>query len=313
MVDFGELKHRKLREVWPHEAADFTPWLADNLDRLGETLGMDLELVGREVAVGGFSVDLVAKDLGTHGTVIIENQLTATDHDHLGKLLTYGAGHDAAVVVWVAESIRAEHREALDWLNERTDANTAFFAIVPDVLQIDDSRLGFTFKVVVSPNEWQKRTRPSRTTPRQEAYRAFFQALIDELREEHHYTRARQAQAANWYNFASGVSGVYFLVNFGQRDRVRTEVSIDQGDKRANKALFDWLLEQRQEIETELGHELTWERLEEKQSSRIALYRPGSIEDDQETLNEIRAWAVQHLLAFREVFGPRLKKHRAGE
>ena len=82
MIDLGTIERVDLREVWPHEAANFTPWLADNLDRLGEALGLELDLQSAEAAVGAFSLDILARDLGSDRPVIIENQLEATNHDH---------------------------------------------------------------------------------------------------------------------------------------------------------------------------------------------------------------------------------------
>ena len=121
MPEFGELKPVDIRELWPNEAHHFTPWLADNIERLGEAVGMDLEILAREAEVGDFSLDLLAKDLGSGRNVVIENQFGATDHDHLGKLLTYAAGVDAVAVIWLTETVREEHREAIEWLNRRTE------------------------------------------------------------------------------------------------------------------------------------------------------------------------------------------------
>src|ERR1700675_3039065 len=138
MPDFGELKPVDIRGLWPNEARDFTPWLADNIERLGAALGMDLEVSAREADIGDFSLDLLAKDLGTGRHVVIENQFGTTNHDHLGKLITYAAGIDATAIIWLTEAVREEHRQALEWLNRRTDAEIHFFAVVVEVMRIDE-------------------------------------------------------------------------------------------------------------------------------------------------------------------------------
>ncbi|MGV7223729.1 MAG: hypothetical protein ACQ9MH_19665 [Nitrospinales bacterium] len=188
---------------------------------------MELELTDMEAAVGDFSLDLLAKDLGSGHTVIIENQLTQTNHDHLGKLLTYAAGFDASTVVWVAEVVRDEHRQALQWLNNRTDEDTQFFGVVVEVITIDDSKPAYSFKPVVSPSEWQKskkRKISSTVSPRGEAYRNYFQSLIDELREKYKFTNAKIGQPQIWYAFSSGFSNIPFGAVFAQGGKTRTEL-----------------------------------------------------------------------------------------
>src|SRR6266516_63151 len=206
--------------------------MAQNLTRLGETLGMDLELTSREAAVGDFCCDLLARDLATHRIVIIENQFGATNHAHLGKILTYAAGLEAEAVVWVAEKIREEHRQTLEWLNRHTDAAIRFFGVTVEILQIDTSPPAVNFKPVVFPNEWQRAARESveGTSARGEAYRQYFQILLDELREKHRFTNARVGLPQSWYTFRSGVPGVDYGTSFALGGRARAEIYIDFGD-----------------------------------------------------------------------------------
>jgi hypothetical protein len=299
---FGELTKVELREIWPNEASDFTPWLGDNIDKLGDVLGIQMELVQQEASVGDFSLDLLARNLNDQRPVIIENQLTKTDHDHLGKLITYAAGFGASVVIWIADSIREEHRQALEWLNQRTDSDTQFFGVVPEVLRIDDSNPAFVFKPVVFPNEWQK-SKKSKTTPSTsstgESYRTYFQLLIDSLREDHRFTGARIGQPQSWYSFTSGVKGILFSASFARGGIVRTEIYIDCGERERNKTIFDQLLLRKNILESKFGQQLEWERLDEKQASRVAIYRDGAIDCSDSELENIRAWHVASLLNFK--------------
>jgi hypothetical protein len=153
-VDLGRLECVDPRLVWIHEAHDFTPWLLENGDRLAEALGIDLELEAAEHAVGGYSLDLVGRDLTNDAVLIVENQLDTTDHSHLGQVLTYAAGTAASTIVWIATAFREEHRQALDWLNENTSEDTHFFGIELQVVKIGDSLRAPLFNVVAEPNDW---------------------------------------------------------------------------------------------------------------------------------------------------------------
>ena len=109
----GKLKNVNLREAWGHEALDFTPWLADNLEYLSNEIGIQLELEGQEVKVESFSADIIARDPQNDRRILIENQLEQTDHTHLGQILTYLAGLEAEVIIWVASSFREPHISAV--------------------------------------------------------------------------------------------------------------------------------------------------------------------------------------------------------
>ena len=305
--ELGTIEKVNIHEVWPNEASVFTPWLAENLDLLGEVLGLELELQSVEAPVGGYSLDILATDVGSDRNVVIENQFGNTDHDHLGKLLTYAGGYDAYAVVWVAESFRDEHREALDLLNRRTGDETAFFGVVIEAMRIDDSRPAPHFDLVVTPNQWRRQTdRSTRNVSEAgERYRVFFQALADDLRNRN-FTGVRNARAQNYIRFTSGYPNISYRTSFTWDRGPRVELHISARDKDWNKSLFDDLATSKIDIEGKMGESLDWERSEDTIASRIALYIGGSIDDDDETLEEIREWMVERLLNFREVFGPRL-------
>ena len=306
MTNLGTLKSIPLRDVWKNEASEFTPWLSDNIGALGEAGGLELEFERREAPVGDFSLDILATEVGTNRRVVIENQFGATDHDHLGKLLTYAAGYDADVVIWITEALRDEHRQAMEWLNRRTGSETGFFGVVVQVLQIDDSRLAYQFEVVVRPSEWRKSTIASvqAVSGRQLKYKEYFQRVIDKLREEHSFTRARIAGPQNWISFSSGVTGIWPGASFAQGKRARVEVYIDRSNYDENKRIFDTLKNRAKELEAAFGAPLAWERLEDRRASRVATYRPGSIDDTSKDLAQIEAWMIERLLAIKAIMVP---------
>lgn len=303
-MDLGTVHAVQLRDLWAGEATHFTPWLSKNLNLLGAELGIDLELEATEGGVGDFYADIVARDLSSNKRVIIENQFGSTDHKHLGQLITYAANLGAGAVIWIAETIRPEHKAAIDFLNLNLKEGLRLFAVQASAIRIDSSKPAFLLNVVSMPNESSlvSDTAPAPSETK-ERYRAYFQGLIDELRETHKFTNARTGQPQNWYAFASDNSKVYkYSAVFKPGDRVGVEVYIDCGDKSRNEAIFDCLFSHREAIESALGHPLSWERLESRRASRVALYRDGDIEADPETLAEIRVWTIQNLLKFKSIF-----------
>ena len=304
-LDFGDINYVDLKSVWPGEATHFTPWLSRNLQVLADKIDMELEFVDSEVSAGGFSADILAKDIATNKNVIIENQFGNTDHKHLGQLLTYAAVLNANAIVWIAESIRSEHKSAIDFLNNNLKETLLFYAVEISLIKIDNSKPAYVFNVVSKPSIKNVVTskKSEEISEGRERYRSFFQSLIDTLRNNHRFTNAKVGQPQNWYTFASENSKVYkYSASFALGNRFRTEIYIDTGDKEKNEELFDFLFEKRQDLEKEFSQQFEWEKLETKRACRIAVYTDGSIDDESEHLEEVGKWAVDCLLKMKQVF-----------
>lgn len=302
----GELTDVAAAGAWTNEIS-FSNWLSENLGRLSDTLNLgDLELIGTEQAAGDFRCDIVAREVGSGRVMVVENQFNKTDHDHLGKLLTYAAKHDASIVVWISTDIRDEHRAAIDWLNRTMGENISIFAVQLRVVKIDDSRPAPIFEPRATPNIGTKRPPLTPPSPKDEAYRQFFQPLIDDLRSKR-FTNAKMAQPIAWYTFASGTRGFNYLVEFSRGKKLRAGLYINTGDRDASKAAFDLLYEQRESIDEELHEKLEWERLENKQACRISAVLPDTTIDQASSKGpEMHQWVTSKLLALKSVFGSRL-------
>ena len=316
MVELGKLHRLDARDAWSHEARDFTPWLREHISQLGEALGLDLDLVEAEVPVGPFAADLVAKDVSNDRWVVIENQLEPTDHSHLGQLLTYGAGTEAGVFVWISPEFRDEHRAALDWLNEHTDEGSLFFGVVLELLAVDDSRPAPNFRLVSFPNEWRKervRTKGP-ATGKGAAYEEFFGALLGSFKSSFpRETNVSKAQPQSWLSMGFGKSGLTTGWAFTFDKRFRTELYIDTGDLDRNDSYFQQFDNGRGEIEDRIGHELDWDTLEGKRGCRISSYYqqvPVSVLDDGPVLERLREWGQAEMKKLRDAFRPLVDKLR---
>jgi len=301
-MEFGNLHQIEIREIWANEATKFTPWLAENIQLLGDELGLELELKEREASVGDFSCDIHAFDLTKNREVVIENQLESTDHSHLGQLLTYAAGLEACVVVWIAKEIRDEHRAALDWLNRKTPPGLDFFAVVPEVFKIDESKPSVKLKLVVVPNEWRKEISSSELedpSSRASMYKRFFQDIIDEARKIG-FKGAKKALPQNWVRFSTPKSCIGIYVAFKRNSKISVEIYIESPSKDLNKRIYDELLKSSDEINRITNNNLTWERLDVNKGSRIAYYLDGSIEGQPEDQDQLKTKTIEKLIEMRE-------------
>lgn len=293
----GALERLNPRSVWPREDTDFTPWLAAHPEALASALGIDLEITEMEHLVGPFRVDLLGRDLTFDKILIVENQLEDSDHGHLGQLMTYAAGTDAATIVWITTSLREEHRQALEWLNQQTGVDTHFFGVEIEVVHIGNSLPAPLLNVVVAPNDWQKAARNAATaagSSKSVLYANFWDQFLTRLRTERpQWTRATRAPSANWFAMSVGVpTGCSINAVFGQGGRLRTELYIDRGTVEETSALYERIESQKTNFETAYGRNLSWEPLESRRASRIADHRDGMIESTEE-YTDYFAWLIE--------------------
>ena len=316
MKDIGTLSPVEIRKVWADEARVFTPWLAENTDLLGEALGMDLLHEETEAAVGRYSADLVFREESTNRLVVVENLFGPSDHDHLGKLIVYAAGLEAGYAVLLAPEFRDEHRAALDWLNSISAEDFGFFGVVLEAWRIGDSPPAPRLRVDVKPNNWSRSVQSARSaglTDTQRAYLRFWGEFLPAFKEAHPgWTRATAPPKVHWMNFRSARSGLgTYSASFCRTPRIglRAEAYINTGDRATTKKAFDDLHEKQPQIDQSVGEELDWDRLDDKQASRISLYFPDRLRvTDEERWPEARAWLIQAMGKMRAAFDPVLEE-----
>jgi hypothetical protein len=306
----GRLEFEPVRAVFHDEARHFTTWLEQHLEVLGERLGIELTVVQREKAVGEFNVDLLCED-GNGQAVIIENQLERTDHDHLGKLLTYLVNLDAHTAIWVTGEPRVEHQKVIDWLNENTAADLAFFLVKVETVRIADSPAAPLFTVLAGPDEQVKELgeKKKEWAERHVKRMEFWKALLDRSKEKTKLFANISPGRYYWLGTGAGKSGVTFnYVISTDGGGVELYIDHDHETGAGNKAIFDALAAQKAEIEREFGGPLEWERLDDKRASRIrkrfangGLYRP-------ETWPTLQDEMIQAMVRLNDVLRGRLAK-----
>lgn len=280
MTNLGTLKEiTDLRSIWPHEALNFTPWVAENVDLLADAVGLDITVDETESSVGDFNVDIYASETGTDRKIIIENQLEDTDHDHLGKLITYASGKGADVVIWVVKHAREEHKAAVEWLNNHTDDKIGFFLCEIKLFQIGDSQIAPAFTVVERPNDWTKEIRKTASANSTQQQRLeYWQAFNDYAFSDANFSRIfnkRKPTTDHWMDFSIGSSACHIAVSqIQKRKAVDVELYIND-----DKELFKSLFAHKDEIEKNMEMELEWKELPERKASRILIEKTVDLDD----------------------------------
>jgi hypothetical protein len=313
--NLGRLQRVDLRAAWPSESAQFTPWLgkSENLRLLGETIGIELDLECEEKEVGPFRADLLCKDTTNDHWVLIENQLERTNHDHLGKLLTYAAGLDAVTIVWIAERFTEEHRAALDWLNEHTDENIMLFGLEIELWRIGDSPFAPKFNIVCQPNDWSRSVRlaaAGEITEHKQLQLNFWTAFREYMNERSSI-RCQKPSPQHWMVHTIGKSGVHLssitsMWNSETKNsdpEIRVELTLNG---RNAKHYFNALEQRREEIESAVGRPLKWHNPETKNACRIYT-RMNADFTDASQWREQHEWLRTNLETFYRVFSPIVK------
>jgi len=307
----SKLNKVELRDVWGHEAIDFTNWLAqqENLDALSEEIGIDVKLIKTEASVGKFSVDILAEEEASGRKIIIENQLEDTNHDHLGKIITYASGYDAEIIIWIVKDVRDEHQKAVDWLNEHTDEDISFFLIKIELWQIEGSNPAPKFDIIVSPNVWAKtiKTSASRgeltdTKVQQLDFWSKFKEYTKINHPSSHFGRTPRPQ--HWYNVSMGSSDAHIGLTIKSRENILgCEIYINR-----NKELYKFLLNKKDELEKEIGEKMEW--IDAPVASRILIKKEVSNIFDQTELENHFTWLYEKTVLFQKVFGRYFKEFK---
>ncbi len=321
--ELGKLERVDLRTIWESENVDFTPWLAkeENLEMLGETIGISLELEATEKNVGLFRADILCKNMGDDSKeswVLIENQLERTNHTHIGQLLTYAAGLDAVTIVWVASKFTEQHRATLDWLNKITDEEFQFFGLEVEAWKIGDSLAAPKFNVISKPNNWSKSiSHGARTINEGELGETkamqlrYWQSFEKYLQDKGSTLSPQNSIARSWQRFTIGVTSVAIesVMNISE-NKIRVELNIQHPDH--VDAYFNLLFADKEAIEQEIGFELVWREMPEKKGSKITVYKDADTKDE-ESWEDQHAWLKETVEKFDRVFRERVKNLNPGD
>ena len=313
----GKIQPVELRNVWGHEAHDFTMWLVDNIDELGAALNLKFTDARREEAMLSRRVDIVASNEGHQ--VVVENQLNLTDDGHLGQLLIYAAGKNAKQIIWVARDFREEHRQALEWLNQHTEEEVRFFGVAVELWQIYGSRPAPTFRVVVAPGGWRGPGIQQVIATRQAWQNSdFCKELADALRLEHNIDISRWSGNSPW-NVLEYLEGdlLRYAAIWYEAPAVEFIIEKKGADGREwNQSVFDQLQQHQQAIDAAIidpsqDEWFTWKSVGQWSAGgingcQIAVHRPGSVHNNTEEWGEYRSWIIGKYLRFRELLAPYL-------
>jgi len=307
----GKLVKVELRKVWEHEARDFSSWLVqqENLDALGEQLGIEIEPLGTEVESGRFRIDILAKEPTTDERIIIENQLEPTNHDHLGKVITYAAGYDARYLIWIVKEVLPEHLKAIEWLNEHLDESIRCFLIRIEVWQIGDSKPAPRFEVVSVKNDWVSTLKQSASKSEFSALQLkqldYWEKFIDFSKRIDSSMKYYKPGARQWLNYSINDPIAHIALTLqSQKNRLGAELYIER-----DKNLLEFLKQREQEINTALDDEVIWFSANIASGLRVARHVSDIFEES--SLESHFEWMHEKTILLKQVLVPLVQEYKA--
>ncbi len=273
-----------------------------NIEMLSDEIGLTLTDISNEVFVGSYHCDLVAKDETTGIKAIIENQMEVTNHDHLGKIITYASGLDANIVIWIVKEAREEHKSAIEWLNNKTIKDISFFLVEIRAYKIGDSLPAPKFVIIEKPNDFVKTanlsTDSGELSKAQSERLNFWNIFNETLISRNKPFNVRKATTDHWYDVALGTSEAHISITLvNKTNSIGIEVYIND-----NKKLFDKLFLESEEIESKLGFSMDWQRLDNKKASRIIYYIEGLDFDNHDNYDKLINEVINRVITVKETF-----------
>jgi hypothetical protein len=305
----GKIEKVPLRQVWKHEALDFTTWMVDNIDVLNSVLDREFSNPEREKSAGSFNVDIVAED-ESGGTVIIENQLEKSDHDHLGKVITYLVAMDAKTAIWIVSEPRPEHIASIGWLNEATA--TDFYLLKVEAIKIDDSKPAPLLTLIVGPSDEGKEIgRVKKELAERDQLRLkFWTGLLDRASKKTKLHSTISPNHYNWIGTGTGKSGLLYNYSITKHEgQVELYIDVGKGSEEENKAILDELIKQKNEIESIFGEPLDWQSLDGKRACRVCWrIDKGGYRNDEEEWPEIQDQMIDAMVRLDKALSPQIKR-----
>lgn len=305
----GKLKKIPIRDVWPHEALDFTSWLQDNIEILNETIGINLSSAEREQSAGDFKVDILAED-ESGDPVVIENQIGKSDHDHLGKIITYLTSFEAKTAIWLVSDPRPEHITAITWLNET--APEAFYLLRLEAVKIGDSRPAPLFTPIVGPSEESRQIgqKKKEWAEREKLRHKFWNGLLERASTRTNLHKGISPGHDSYINTGAGMAGLSYAYVIRKHDS-QVEMYIDRGkgNKEENDKIFNFFKSHQKPIEDEFGDRIDWEYLEGRRACRIAKYiDQGGYRDSEKEWPNTQNIMIEAMIRLEKALSPHLEK-----